>query len=199
MWLDLLPIEDSYFRHLDEVGVSSVLDLRYDPTVETALDLKKAFHSLIGQIACENREWQFSFAGTLVDGQNLSLLKFLAMHQFETAFNIFETCKPVQNGPMPVAEISAFCSLDLLEQFMKDPLLDFGWDFRLGGWLVETRATQDFLKEPKFRGQFHYPPASVDVGFCSSEDWDCIQFFSVSKERLIEIQRKWMELRQEGT
>jgi hypothetical protein len=199
MWLDLLPINESYFPHLGGAGVSSALDLRYDSTVETALDLRKAFHLLIRQIPSENREWLFSFAGTLVDGQNLSLLAFLAAHQFETAFNIFETCKYVQKGPMPVAEISFFCSLDLLELFMKNPLLDFGWDFRLGGWLVEAPTAQDLLREPKFRGQFYYPPASVDLGFCTSEDWDCIQFFSFSKERLMEIQRKWMELRQEQT
>jgi hypothetical protein len=146
---------------------------------------------LLRQISHENSKWIFSFAGTLVNGQNLSLLNFLSTHQFEIAFNIFETSKLTQDAPMPMAEVSFICSSDLLEEFMKNPLLDFGWDFRLGGWLVGAAIIEDLLKEAKFRGQFYYPSTVADIGFCSSEDWDCVQFFSADETKMTTIQKLW--------
>lgn len=192
MWLDLLPVEKSYFPHLVGEGVARVLDLRYEPTHEHGRDLRQVFHSLLGQVSGVESEWFFSFAGSFTEGCNLSLLKFLSAHQYEVAFNLPETCKLALDTPMPFIEISFVCSLELLKEFMADESLHFAWDFRLGGWLVKAGDRSSLLKKPKFRGEFYYPSTAVELGFCSSEDWDCIQFFSASEERLRNIQNKWM-------
>lgn len=194
MWLDLLPVKKSYFPHLGEYGINMVLDLRYDPTRESMHNLRNAFHALLKQISLHDNQWLFSFVGSLVDGQNLSLLNFISVHQFETAFDLFEVYKLDTKAPMPMCEISFLCSLDLLEEFMKNPSLNFGWDFRLGGWLVKTETKGKSLKEAKFPGKFYFPPTGAEIGFCFSEDWDCVQFFSADENKITNIQKLWTKI-----
>jgi hypothetical protein len=178
MWLDFIPIEKSCFPYLKKQGVSAVLDLRYDSARENQQDLWKALLLILREMLIEPGKWSFSFAGTLADNQNLSLLNFLSGHQFDVVFGMSEFWKPIKDAPMPCTEISFVCSVELLEKFLEVTSLDFAWDFRLGGWLVNAEDIPSILKEWKFRGEFYCPFPLVKLGYCASEDWDCIQFFS---------------------
>ena len=191
MWLELLPVGMSSFPHLIEDGLSAGLDLRHDSTQEGERDLRKAFYTILKQTKPDNHEWVFQFYGTLRNNQNLSLLKFISEHEFEFAFCISDACKETLGEPMPITAISFFCSLELLEKFMEGGSPGFGWDFQLGGWLAKTEDVSLILKELTLRDQFRLFPAKGSLGFCSSRDWDCIQFFSTDEYCLKDIQKRW--------
>lgn len=191
MLLDLLRVQESYFPKLANDGVVDVLDLRWEHDCEKEQDLRRALSPILVGAETSDDAWLFSFAGTMAENKNLALLEFLTARRFQTAYAVFEFCKPNFDIPLPLVEISFTCPLELLTEFLEKPALDWWWDFKLGGWLVPKSEIKSMLMERKFRGPIHYPARVAKLGFCSSDDWDAIQFFSSDQNILRDIQNRY--------
>lgn len=187
MTAEIIAVEKTYHPHLREQGLEFALDLRCDPSNEGQKFLVKSLKQILeNQLQGMEGDWYFSFLGPLTLGKNLSVLQFVAEHEFEVNLGISETWKIQEEVPLPFTEILIACNPALIAKFLDTPKLDFGWDFCLAGYKHSAKKI-DAAPPKTFifcKGDFTPPAAAYEIAFCSSPDWDAIQFFSSDETKL---------------
>ena len=160
------------------------LDLRYDPTTESLSLLKSTLFRVIEETSSPGSKWIFSTWGPLLERRNLSVLKFLGSYALEVQFALAETIKMEANFEMPFSELSFICSLEIVRDMFMSGELDCSWELSLCGWRVEDNVASSLLTQKKFADGFQLPSLEKALAFCSSDDWDCIQFFATGSNEL---------------
>jgi len=69
--------------------------------------------------------------------------------------------------------------------------LSFGWNLQFRGWLLNKSKQAELLHWFKHdaSGRFTITTQGIDLAFASSDDWDCIEFFSLQEEMLARVQK----------
>jgi len=135
-----------------------------------------------------SHRWSFSFIGPLEESLNLSVLAALANRWTEVGIHLSEMSKSEAQA-MTFCEIAFTAPHSLVEELLLSPDVSFGWNLKLCGWLLDLRQQPNLLLEFKrdHKGLFLIPITEIDVAFAASDDWDRIEFFSTSKNKLLEI------------
>jgi len=179
MWHHLIEIKSSYLQHLADERNGLVLDCRYDSRTENDKVLRLDLMKLLQQTGLASKAWIFSFLGALSTHKLLGVLNLIEQRQFEVSYFMTEVHKETNDAPNPFVEISFGCNLSLLQWLLTEESLSIGWDFQLAGWRLPIASERKYLPQWKFsKGKICFPKNEVDMIFCSSDDWDCIQFAS---------------------
>jgi hypothetical protein len=179
MWFDLIDVKKSYFPYLaNSMAGAKVLDIRYDPEKEDSTLLPVTLCRILKETSSVEDVWLFSSFGPLLERRNLTVLRFLGNQESEVQFALTKTIKQEERNAMPFSELSFICSIELIEDIFMSGELDFASDLALSGWLVKKAVASKLLTKWKFVNRFQLPGPEGTLAFCSSEDWDCVQFFS---------------------
>jgi hypothetical protein len=186
MSLNTVKTSSSYFPHLVTEGATEIsLDLSYDNRTESIGTLVGSFCGMLDLLESCALSWVYSSLGPLTPRHNLSVLQFLVDHEFEVAYTVFESSKETPEDGIGFSEIAFTCPLPRLREFLEARVLTLGWNLLLAGWLVQNEHITEVLSERKFDGGgFHLSKPPQKLSFCSSDDWDCIQFFSPDRAEL---------------
>ena len=157
--------------------------------------LRKTLVRLLGQIPGSNQKWSFSFIGPLEQQTNLSVLTFLAEHWPDVGIHLSEMLKD-DTQAMTFCEIAFFAPHPLIDKLLLNSELNFGWNLKLCGWLLEMPSQKDLLLEFKRDEDllFTIPSTNINLGFAASDDWDRIEFFSSSQATLSRIRELALKL-----
>ena len=186
MWFDLVNVEGSYFPHLAaDKRIKHLVDLRFDHNHERVNALLEALCGILHETESAEDRWLFSSLGPLKRRMNLSVCDFLDENEFRVAFRLEESLKEHEEDGIQFSEIAFVCPVELLRTLLNESRLGFNFNLRFAGWLVSKARILEMMERRKVvQGLFALPEAGTKLAFCSSEDWDCIQFVSTDELQL---------------
>jgi hypothetical protein len=183
--VDIGLTEKRYLPHLSKLGFPFTLCLS---NVGDKISLCKSLVQILKKTPTVNQSWAFSFFGPLEERKNLTVLATLSNKWPDVGIHTSETLKD-ETQAMTFCEIAFTAPLSLIEELLLKPDLSLEWDLKLCGWLLKLPTQEDLLLEFKSndKGLFTIPSTNIEIGFAASDDWECIEFFSSTEEKLREI------------
>ena len=186
------PVDGGYFPHLRAQGFATSLSVAYiqgDQAGEE-IALRTNLVRILKEVFDDGQRWSFSFIGPLEERKNLPVLALLANQWPKVTVHISEVLKEYEEQAMTTCEIAFTAPHSLVEEMLLRSHLTFNWNLKFCGWLLNESKKVELLHNFKrdALGRFTIPTQGVDLAFASSDDWDCIEFFSLQEKMLAKVQ-----------